>query len=108
MRAQIAFQACWNGVDLYKSDNSHVDYMSQIINGVCSPEYPFQLPNLFMETDYAPEQVPDQTDDGVWVFSQGDTTGYGFHGDFINGEHAYGYNPAHLSETNADLCALCF
>ena len=30
LRAQIQMQSCWNGVDLYKSDNSHVAYLSQI------------------------------------------------------------------------------
>jgi len=85
MRGQIAFQACWNGIDLYKADNSHVAYLSGIDNGVCPPQYPYQLPILFLETNYAPSQVPDQTPDGIFTFSQGDTTGFGFHGDFLNG-----------------------
>lgn len=90
MRAQIAFQSCWNGVDLYKKDNSHVDYLSQIDDGVCPPTHPIYLPTLFVETSYAVTQVPPHADgspieDSRYVFSQGDPTGYGFHGDFING-----------------------
>lgn len=85
MRAQIAFQGCWNGKDLYLADNSHVAYLSNIDNGVCPPGYPFQLPLVFLETDYAVSQVPNATDDSRFVFSQGDPTGFGFHGDFQNG-----------------------
>lgn len=85
LRAQIQFQTCWNGVDLYKSDNSHVAYLSQIDDGVCPPGYPYQFPHIFLETNYAVEQVSNNTDGGRYVWSQGDTTGYGFHGDFMNG-----------------------
>ena len=30
LRAEIQMQSCWNGVDLYKADNLHVAYLSQI------------------------------------------------------------------------------
>ena len=85
MRAQIHFQSCWNGVDLYKADNSHVAYQSQIDNGICPPTHPIQIPHLFLETLYAVAQVPNQGNGGQFVFSQGDPTGYGMHGDFQNG-----------------------
>ncbi|KAK4996850.1 hypothetical protein LTR66_003637 [Elasticomyces elasticus] len=84
MRAQIQFQSCWNGKDLYKADNSHVAYMSQIDDGICPPGYPVQFAQLFMETDYAVNDI-NTSDGGRFVFSQGDPTGYGFHGDFQNG-----------------------
>lgn len=38
-----------------------------------------------METNYAVAQVPNQVPGGLFVFSHGDATGYGFHGDFQNG-----------------------
>ncbi|GAB7347896.1 hypothetical protein MBLNU459_g5419t1 [Dothideomycetes sp. NU459] len=85
MRAQVHFQTCWNGIDLYKADNSHVAHLSQIDNGICPPGYPYLFPHLFMETNYAVLQVSNYTDGGRYVFSQGDPTGYGFHGDFMNG-----------------------
>ncbi|TKA70234.1 hypothetical protein B0A55_06883 [Friedmanniomyces simplex] len=85
LRGQIVFQACWDGINLYKSDNSHVAYLSGIDNGICPPGYEHQLPILFIETNYAVSQVPDAVDDSRFVFSQGDPTGFGFHGDFING-----------------------
>ncbi|TKA82437.1 hypothetical protein B0A49_00036 [Cryomyces minteri] len=84
MRAQIHFQSCWNGVDLYKSDNGHVAYMSAIDDGICPPTHPVQLVHLFIETLYSVSSVV-TSDGGRFVFSQGDPTGYGFHGDFQNG-----------------------
>jgi hypothetical protein len=84
MRAQIHFQSCWDGVNLYKTDNSHVAYLSQIDNGACPPTHPVQLVHLFYELYYGVSQI-DQTDGGRFVFANGDTTGYGFHGDFLNG-----------------------
>lgn len=84
LRAQIHFQSCWDGVNLYKSDQSHVDYLSGMDNGICSPTHPILLPHLFFEIIYSVNSI-DQTDGGMFVFSQGDTTGYGFHGDFLNG-----------------------
>lgn len=83
LRAQIQFQSCWDGVNLYKTDNSHVAYMSQIENGICPPTHPFQFVHLFFEILYGVNDI--KQDGGRYVFAQGDTTGYGFHGDFLNG-----------------------
>ena len=85
LRAQIHFQSCWNGRDLYRADNSHVAHLSQIDNGVCPPGYPFLMPHIFLETNYPAARLANLTDGGRFVFSQGDPTGYGFHGDFQNG-----------------------
>lgn len=74
-----------DGINLYKADNSHVAYLSDMDNGICPPTHPHVLPHLFLETNYAVAQVPDQAPGGRFVFSQGDTTGYGLHGDFQNG-----------------------
>ena len=84
LRAQIHFQSCWNGIDLYKSDDSHVAYMSQIDDGICPPGYPVQLVHLFMETLYSVSSIA-SSDGGQFLFSMGDPTGYGFHADFQNG-----------------------
>ena len=42
------------------------------------------LPHLFYEVNYKVINI-DTSDGGRFVFSQGDETGFGFHGDFING-----------------------
>ena len=74
LRAQIQFQSCWDGVNLYKTDNSHVAYMSQIDNGICPPTHPVQLVHLFFEVLYGVKQIKQEAG-GRFVFSQGDTTG---------------------------------
>lgn len=83
MRAQIQFPSCWNGGD-YQSDQSHVAYMSQIDNGICPPTHPRQLPHLFFEVIYGVNDIV-KTKGGQFVFANGDTTGFSFHGDFMNG-----------------------
>ncbi|KAL8848694.1 MAG: hypothetical protein Q9221_006304 [Calogaya cf. arnoldii] len=83
MRAQVHFQSCWNGKDLYKPDNSHVAYLSGVDNGNCPDTHPVPLIHLFYEVLYGVNDI--KLDGGKFVFSHGDTTGYGFHGDFMNG-----------------------
>jgi hypothetical protein len=84
LRAQIQFQSCWDGINLYKQDQSHAAYLSDIDNGYCPPGYPVLLMHLFFEVLYSVNNI-DTSDGGYFVFGNGDTTGYGFHGDFING-----------------------
>ena len=84
LRAQIAFQSCWNGVDLYLSDNSHVAYRSGVDTGDCPPTHPYNMVLIFLETLYAVNNVPLE-DGGRFVLSTGDPTGYSFHADFQNG-----------------------
>jgi hypothetical protein len=74
LRAQIQFQSCWDGVNLYLPANAHVAYMSQIDNGVCPPAYPIQLVHLFFEVLYGVNNI--NLDGGQFVFAQGDTTGF--------------------------------
>ena len=52
-RAQVHFQSCWDGKNLYSPDQSHVAYLSQIDNGVCPPTHPVLLPHLFYEASNA-------------------------------------------------------
>ena len=77
LRAQIHFQSCWDGVNLYKEDQSHVAYMSGMDNGLCPPTHPVQLVHMFFEVLYSVNNV--KLDGGQFVFSQGDTTGEYFH-----------------------------
>ncbi|KIW95941.1 uncharacterized protein Z519_03007 [Cladophialophora bantiana CBS 173.52] len=84
MRAQVNFQSCWDGVNLYLDNNAHVDYLSGIDYGECPPSHPVHIPGLFFEVLYWTNSI-DQSAGGQFVFSNGDTTGYGFHGDFLNG-----------------------
>lgn len=98
LRAQIHFQSCWDGVNLYKEDSSHVEYMSDLDNGLCPTTHPVPLIHLFYEVLYSVNNI--KQDGGKFVFSQGDTTGYGFHGDFMNG-----WDPATLKAALDQGCA---
>ncbi|OIW32843.1 WSC-domain-containing protein, partial [Coniochaeta ligniaria NRRL 30616] len=82
-RAQIQMQTCWDGKNLYLPDQSHMAHLSQIDNGICPPTHPVLLPHLFYEMYYTVTSFVGG--DGQFVFANGDTTGFGFHGDFING-----------------------
>jgi hypothetical protein len=113
LRAQIDFQSCWNGKDLNSTDNSHVAYLSDISDSDCPATHPYQFVHLFIEIVYHVNSGADNN--GTFVFSQGDPTGYGFHGDFFNGWDpkvlagalAEGYNgcaKAHGGPNTIDTC----
>lgn len=73
LRAQVQFQSCWDGVNNYLPDNSHVAYMSDIDNGACPPGYPVQFMHLFFEVLYSVNNI--KLDGGKFVFAHGDPTG---------------------------------
>ncbi|ETN45874.1 uncharacterized protein HMPREF1541_00055 [Cyphellophora europaea CBS 101466] len=83
LRAQVHFPSCWDGLNLYKADQSHMAYLDRIDNGACPPTHPKLLPHLFYELYYDVAHVAKEPN-GYFVFAQGDPTGYGFHGDFLN------------------------
>lgn len=84
IRAELMFPSCWNGLDLDSHNHTtHVAYPNQIKYGTCPEGYPVRLPTLFYETIYNTPAFKDL--DGIFVLSNGDPTGYGYHGDFISG-----------------------
>jgi hypothetical protein len=90
LRAQVFFPACWNGVDLDPPDHkSHMSYPigREYNTGACPPEFPVHMISLFYEVLYDTGRFQDQWngDQHPFVFAQGDATGYGYHGDFLNG-----------------------
>lgn len=92
IRAQVFFPSCWDGVNLDSPDHSsHMAYPESgaYNNGPCPASHPVQLISLFFEVLF---NTPDfdfwEGSYGTgqpFVFAMGDPTGYGFHGDFING-----------------------
>ncbi|KAI9062007.1 WSC-domain-containing protein, partial [Trametes sanguinea] len=86
MRAQVFFPACWDGVNLDSPDHkSHVSYPVDAYNtGDCPDSHPVHLVSLFYEMLVSVDQF-DYHGEGTWVLANGDTTGYGHHGDFQNG-----------------------
>jgi hypothetical protein len=89
LRAQIFFPSCWDGKNLDSDDHrSHMAYPASgsYNNGPCPSSHPVQLISLFFEVLYNTNQFKDQWygSKQPFVFANGDSTGYGFHGDFVS------------------------
>ncbi|KAI1789216.1 WSC-domain-containing protein [Ganoderma leucocontextum] len=86
MRAQVFFPTCWDGVNLDSPDHkAHMAYPIQNYNtGDCPDTHPVHLVSLFYEMVVSVDQYS-YWGNGTWVLANGDTTGYGHHGDFTNG-----------------------
>ncbi|KAF2028829.1 hypothetical protein EK21DRAFT_101568 [Setomelanomma holmii] len=97
LRAQVFFPnmqvrkeniCCWNGKDLDTPDHkSHMSYPAQYNNGPCPADFPMHMISIFYEIFYDTNLFADQWNGTQYpfVFSNGDATGYGLHGDFLNG-----------------------
>lgn len=90
LRAQVFFPACWNGKDVDSPDHkSHMSYpVGQEYNtGACPPDFPIHMVSIFYEVlyDTGPFLNEWNGEQHPFVFSNGDATGFGYHGDFING-----------------------
>ncbi|KAH8809333.1 hypothetical protein F5884DRAFT_858834 [Xylogone sp. PMI_703] len=84
LRAETFFPSCWDGVNLDSANHkSHVAFPTNAYNGgVCPESHPKAIYSVFYEFFYDTSTV---TDFNRWVWAMGDPTGYGLHGDFING-----------------------
>ncbi|KAJ5926718.1 hypothetical protein N7516_008491 [Penicillium verrucosum] len=82
VRFELMFPSCWNGKDSDSDDHkSHVAYPSLVMDGTCPEGFETRLVSLFYETiwdTYAFKGV-----DGYFALANGDPTGYGYHGDFM-------------------------
>jgi len=77
---------CWDGINLDSPDHkSHMAYPSRYNGGNCPSSHPVRLPGVFFEAFYAVDKFPHGEGTQPFVLSNGDPTGYGFHGDFVNG-----------------------
>ncbi|KAM3081329.1 hypothetical protein ACMFMG_004797 [Clarireedia jacksonii] len=92
--SNIRFPTCWDGVNLDRADHqSHVAYPSSGTfesNGPCPATHPIKIPQLFFEVVWDTTKFNDKS---IWptdgsqpfVWSYGDPTGYGTHGDYVFG-----------------------
>lgn len=84
LRLEIQFPSCWNGRDIDSPNHKdHVKFPNLLKTGECPEGFGVRLPVLFYETIYAVADFIKY--DGNYILSNGDPTGYGYHGDFING-----------------------
>lgn len=88
LRAQVFFPSCWDGKNLDSADHkSHMAYPTLVDNGNCPESHPKRFISLFYEVVWDTNKYADKYTNGKhpFVFSNGDETGYGYHGDFVNG-----------------------
>jgi hypothetical protein len=115
MKTTLNMPNCWDGVNLYKADGSHMSYPTgnSFRGGPCPFSNPIKLPQIMLEYTWQTSRyMPGVPLNGSLAWANGDTTGYGLHGDFQNGwdrdvfiaslndSSCVGYNAA----VNANLC----
>lgn len=84
VRFELMFPSCWNGKDVDSPDHkSHMAYPSAVMSGDCPAGFETRLVSLFFETIWNTPAFKDE--EGEFVIANGDPTGYGYHGDFIQG-----------------------
>ncbi|GME26388.1 putative wsc domain protein [Neofusicoccum parvum] len=87
--ASVHFPSCWNGIDLTSEDFfSHMSYPEDGYNrGKCPTTHPVRVILIKYEVTFDTSSFVStgKSDQPSFTFSEGDTTGYGFHGVFING-----------------------
>ncbi|KAJ4233264.1 hypothetical protein FSOLCH5_010121 [Fusarium solani] len=85
LRLEIMFPSCWKGGDALDSANhkDHVAFPDLVMTGTCPDGYPVRLPSLMYEVIWNTNAFADRP--GRFVLANGDTTGYGYHADFITG-----------------------
>lgn len=84
LRMELMFPSCWDGKHLDSNNHKdHVAFSDLVLDGSCPPGFGRRLPSIHYEIVWNTSAFADRT--GVFVLANGDTTGYGFHGDFMSG-----------------------
>ena len=92
LKIETYFPSCWDGVNLYKSDGSHMAYPvlngGFLLYGLCPYSHPIRVPAIMLEYTWFPNKISEAVGvptKGRLAWANGDTTGYGAHADFVNG-----------------------
>lgn len=92
IRIESKFPSCWDGVNLYTSDMSHMTWPvgpnAQLFNGACPASHPIKVPQIMLEYTYHPSAYSPavgKATSGNLMWATGDTTGYSIHADFAEG-----------------------
>ena len=98
IRLELMFPSCWNGKDVDSDDHkSHVAFPDLVMSGACPEGFGTKLPSLFFETIFNTYAFKGM--DGQFVLSNGDPTGYGYHGDF-----QMGWDSVDFLQSAVDTC----
>lgn len=86
VKLELKFPSCWDGVNLYSEDGSHMAYPQALMYGSCPMSHPTRLPAILLEVTWHLQDIP-TTDSpkNRLILANGDTTGFGTHADFSNG-----------------------
>jgi hypothetical protein len=88
MKTELYFPNCWDGLNLYIADGSHMAYVNgDRRDGSCPISHPVRIPTIQLEYTWGTSDAfGDATPlAGNLFWANGDSTGYGIHGDFVNG-----------------------
>ncbi|KAI1370870.1 hypothetical protein F4677DRAFT_437149 [Hypoxylon crocopeplum] len=85
VRIELMFPSCWDGQTTAPDHKSHMAYPDLVGNGVCPDSHPSRLVTLFYETIWDTNAKQFQGRTGEFIISNGDPTGFGYHGDFMSG-----------------------